>query len=282
MPGMFERLYTLFMEFREYVLLTSLVVLSFILLSLNDKPQVKQIRAVLTVGLGIVQERVAFVPRYFGLKKENEILRRSNVELADEASQLREAKLENLRLRRLLALKERAPFELVAASVVSKNLTLLRNSLTLDVGEADGIRPSMPVINDVGLIGVVIAVSQHYSVVNILLNTEFRASAKVQRSRVDGIVAWNGSDIILKNIAKTLDVKPGDVVLTSDYSSTFPLGIRVGVISSVTEQEGSLFKHVIIAPSVDFVKLEEVFVMTAVPPEEKADLENQVNEFLAR
>ena len=279
---MFERLYTLFMEFREYVLLSSLVVLSFILLSLNDKPQVKQIRAVLTVALGVVQQQVAFVPRYFGLRTENEILRRSNVELADEASQLREAKLENLRLRRLLALKERTPFEFVAASVVSKNLTLLRNSLTLDVGEADGIRPSMPVVNDAGLIGVVIAVSRNYAVVNILLNTDFRASAKVQRSRVDGIVAWDGTDIVLKNIAKTLDVKAGDVVLTSDYSSTFPPGIRIGLVSSVTEQEGSLFKHVIIAPSVDFVKLEEVFVMTKAPDEEKSDLEKKVNELLAR
>jgi hypothetical protein len=50
----------------------------------------------------------------------------------------------------------------------------------------------------------------------------------------------------------------------------------------VTEQEGSLFKHVVIIPSVDFVKLEEVFVMTTVPDEEKTDLEGQVNEFLAR
>ncbi|MEX2117686.1 MAG: rod shape-determining protein MreC [Bacteroidota bacterium] len=279
---MFERLYTLFMEFREYVLLSSLVVLSFILLSLNDKPQVKQIRAVLTVALGVVQQQVAFIPRYFGLRTENEILRRSNVELADEASQLREAKLENLRLRRLLTLKERTPFEFVAASVVSKNLTLLRNSLTLDVGEADGIRPSMPVVNDAGLIGVVIAVSRNYAVVNILLNTDFRASAKVQRSRVDGIVAWDGTDIVLKNIAKTLDVKAGDVVLTSDYSSTFPPGIRIGLVNSVTEQEGSLFKHVIITPSVDFVKLEEVFVMTKAPDEERSDLEKKVNELLAR
>lgn len=279
---MFERLYTLFMEFREYVLLSSLVILSFILLSLNDKPQVKQIRAVLTVSLGIVQEQVAFIPRYFGLRKENDILRRSNVELADEASQLREAKLENLRLRRLLALRDRAPFEFVAASVVSKNLALLRNSITLDVGESDGVRPSMPVLNDAGLIGVVIAVSQHYAVVNILLNTDFRASAKVQRSRVDGIVAWDGTDVVLKNISKTLDVKPGDVVFTSEYSSTFPAGIRIGLIQSVTEQEGSLFRHVVIAPSVDFVKLEEVFVMTKVPEAEKSDLEQQVNEFLTR
>jgi rod shape-determining protein MreC len=279
---MFDRFYTLLLTFREYVLFSALVVLSFLLLSLNDKPQVKQIRAVLTVSLGIVQEQLAFLPRYIGLRAENELLRRTNIELADEASQLREARLENFRLRRLLALKERAPFEFVAGSVVSKNLTLLRNSLTIDVGEADGVKAAMPVLNDAGLVGVVIASSRNYAVVNILLNTDFRASAKVQRSRVDGIVAWDGFDLVLKNIAKTLDVKPGDVVMTSDYSSTFPPGVRIGLISSVTEQEGSLFKHVVIAPSVDFVKLEEVFVMRALPDPEKSDLENQVNEFLAR
>ena len=279
---MLERLYTLFLNFREYFLLSGLVILSLILVSLNDRPQVKRIRTILTVTLGVVQEQVSFIPRYVGLGAENEILRRTNIELADEASQLREAKLENLRLRKLLGLRDRPDFEFVAASVVTKNLTLLRNSMTLDVGEADGIRPSMPVINDAGLVGVVIAASQHYAVVNILLNTDFRASARIQRSRVDGILAWDGTVLLLKNIAKTLDVKPGDVVITSEYSSVFPEGIRVGLVSEVREQEGSLFRQVIVEPSVDFVRLEEVFVLTSVPDPEKTDLEKQVNEFLPR
>jgi len=279
---MFERLYTLFLNFREYVLLSGLVVLSLVLLSLNDKPQVKQIRTIMTVGLGILQDQVSFVPRYIGLKTENEILRRTNIELADEASQLREAKLENFRLKHLLGLKNRVEYEFVAGNIVTKNLTLLRNSLTLDVGEADGVRASMPVVNDAGLVGVVIAVSQHYAVVNILLNTDFRASAKIQRSRVDGILAWDGTRLTLKNIAKTLDVKQGDVVITSEYSSTFPAGIRIGLVSDVREQEGSLFKQVVIAPSVDFRRLEEVFVLSSVADPEKTDLEQQVNEFFPR
>jgi rod shape-determining protein MreC len=277
---MLERLYTLFLNFREYVLLSAFVIASFILLSLNDKPQIKQLRAILTVTLGVVQEQIAFIPRYVSLGAENEILRRTNIELADEASQLREARLENLRLRRLLGLKARPGYRFVAASVVNKNLTLLRNSITLDVGEADGVRMSMPVVTDAGLVGVVIATSRTYAVVNILLNVDFRASAKIQRSRVDGILAWDGSNLILKNIAKTLDVRPGDVVMTSEYSSTFPAGIRVGLVDRVNEQEGSLFKHVVITPGVDFVKLEEVFVMVAEPDPERTALERNVEEFL--
>lgn len=276
---MLERLYTLFLNFREYALLSLFVVLSFIFLSLNDKPQIKQLRSILTVVLGVVQEQISFVPRYMGLSTENEILRRTNIELADEASQLREAKLENLRLRRLLGLKGRPVHRFVAASVVSKNLTLLRNSVTLDVGEADGVRPSMPVVTDAGLVGMVVAASRHYAVANILFNVDFRASVKIQRSRVDGILAWDGTKLVLKNIAKTLDVRPGDVVITSEYSSSFPAGIRVGIVDQVSEREGSLFKHVVITPGVDFVKLEEAFVMIAQPDSEKVELERNVQEF---
>ena len=277
---MLERLYNLFLQFREYVLLAGLVVLSFILLSLNDRPQVKQIRTFATVAMGIVQNQLSFIPRYFQLKGENEALRRVNVELADEASRLREAKLENMRLRSLLGLKADSDMPLVAANVVSKNLTLLRNSLTLDAGTADGIQPSMPVLSELGLVGVVIATSENYSIANILWNTDFRASAKVQRSRVDGILAWDGQKLILKNIAKTLDVKAGDVLVTSDYSNTYPPDIRIGIISSVREEAGSLFREVVVTPSVDFVRLEQVFVLTAVPDSERVDLETRVIQML--
>lgn len=275
---MLERLYNLFLHFREYVLLAGLVVLSFILLSLNDKPQVKRIRTIATVAMGVVQNQLSFIPRYFQLKGENEALRRVNVELADEASRLREAKLENIRLHSLLGLKTRSSEPLIAANVVSKNLTLLRNSLTLDVGTADGAKPSMPVLSESGLVGVVIAASENYSIANILWNTDFRASAKVQRSRVDGILAWDGQNLILKNIAKTLDVKPGDLLVTSDYSSTYPPDIRIGLISSVREEPGSLFREVIVAPSVDFIRLEQVFVLAAVPDSERVALENKVGQ----
>jgi rod shape-determining protein MreC len=272
----------LFLTFKEYVILSFLVVLSLILLTLNDNSQVHRIRSIATVVLGIAQDQVSFIPRYFGLVKENELLRRTNIELADEASRLREAKLENLRLRQLLGLKYQSIYHYVAARVVSKNLTLLRNTITLDVGTGDGIRPSMPVLSDAGLVGVVVAVNQGYSVAHLLLNVDFRASAKVQRSRVDGIVAWDGNALMLTNITKTLDVKVGDVIVTSEYSSTYPPGIRIGTVRVVEEQPVTLFKTVIIEPSVDFVRLEEVFVLTAVPDQEKTQLEAQASQGMGR
>ncbi len=275
---MLQRLYNFVLLFKEYLILAGFVVLSLILLALNDNPQVKRIRALATISLGLMQQQLSFIQNYFGLQRENEILRHINVELADEANRLRDARLENVRLRQLLGLKEHSSQKLIAAKVVNKNLTLLRNTLTLDVGEADSVQPLMPVITHDGLVGIVVAVSKHYAVVNLLLNTSFRASAKVQRSRVDGIIAWDGKDLQLKNVAKTADIKPGDVVITSEFSSSYPPNIRIGIVTSSQEQPGSLLKTVIVTPSVDFVKLEEVFVLTVIPDAERLELERQAGQ----
>lgn len=272
---MLERLYYLLLLFKEYLILAGLIVLSLILLVLNDNPQIRRLRTVATVSLGVVQERLSFIPSYFFLKSENETLRQLNVQLADEASRLRDARLENIRLRQLLGLKERSTDRLIAARVVNKSLTLSRNTLTIDVGEADSVKPMMPVINEAGVVGMVVATSKHYAIVNLLLNTSFRVSAKVERSRVDGIVAWDGNDLLLKNVVKTMDVVPGDVILTSEYSSVFPPNLRVGIVSAVSEQPGTLFKTITVTPSVDFVRLEELFVIARVPDEERARLERE-------
>lgn len=272
---MLQRLLDLLHAFRNLVVLGACIVVSVLLLAANDNPQMKRIRSVAAVLLGTVQEPFRFVTAYFDLRSQNDVLRRVNVELADEATQLREARLENARLRRMLDLPPRIPYRLIGAEVVGKSVNLQRNTLVLNIGRLDGVEPLMPVINDQGLVGVVTDVSDRYAVVNILLNTEFRATAKVQRTRVDGIVGWDGNVVTLRNVARTMDVQVGDVVLTSAYSNTFPPDIRIGVVSSVEERPGSLFKSVTVKPGVDFVRLEEVFVVDAQPAEERTKLERR-------
>ena len=271
---MLHRLIDLLYAFRDVVILVACIVVSVVLLAVNDNTQVKRIRTIAAVLMGSVQDQFRFVTTYVGLKDENAVLRRVNVELSDEATQLREARLENVRLRNLLSLRQRAPYRLIAAEVVGKTLALHRNTLTLDVGRLDGVEPLMPVVNDQGLVGVVTHVSDRFSVVNILLNTDFRATGKVQRTRVDGIVAWDGASVQLHNVAKTMDVLPGDVVLTSEYSNTFPPDIRIGVVTAVEERPGTLFRSITLSPGVDFIRLEEVFVLDALPSSDRAAAES--------
>ena len=130
-----------------------------------------------------------------------------------------------------------------------------------------------------GLAGKIVATSGRFAVAQILYNKDIRVSAKIERSRVDGIIRWEGgSALTLQDVAKTLDVQAGDVVITSEYSSYFPPGLRIGVVSSARGAEGSLFQSVEVRPSVDFSRLEEVFVITSIPDSERTALEHRTRE----
>ncbi|MCK5572302.1 MAG: rod shape-determining protein MreC [Bacteroidetes bacterium] len=271
---MLKRVYDIATLFKEYVIFAILLVVSVTLLALNDTRQIRTIRSLTVVSLGFLQDTFGSIPDYFNLKSENRILREINITLSDDVNRLREARLENIRLRRLLGLRHREKYRYVSARIVGKTLQLLRNAITINVGSDDGVHSNMPVVTDRGLVGRVTTTSSAYSIGQILYNREIRISAKVQRSRVDGIIRWEGGEYLsLTDVARTLDVKPGDVLITSDYSSLFPPGIRIGTVASTRLLPGSLFQHVDIAPSVDFTQLEEVFVLLHCPDTARVTLE---------
>ncbi|MEO8210749.1 MAG: rod shape-determining protein MreC [bacterium] len=262
------------LRIKEYLILSLLIVISLILIFSNDNSQVRFLRAVAVGFVGAIQSGVSAVPNVFEIQKENEFLREKNIELSNELSALKEAKLENLRLTKILGLKEKNISGVVIAKIVNKSLVQARNTITLNVGESDSVKANMPVITDDGLVGRIVSTSNHYSIAQILYNRNLSISVKIQRSRVDGILNYDGAgNLIINNVPKSADVKAGDVLITSEYSNYFPGGIPVGTVV----EEGNLdnlFKKVIVKPLVDFSSLEEVFVLRHLQDKERIDLEN--------
>lgn len=276
---MWKRVYDVLSMFKEYVLFGVLLLVSVGLLTQNDSSQIRALRSLAVGTVGFMQEAFAFIPNFFDLQRENRVLRELNLSLTDEVSRLREGKLENIRLRRLLDLKERGEYRYLSANVLGKTLQLLRNTVTIDMGENDGVKVNMPVVTDRGLAGRVIATSSHYAVAQLLLNRDLRVSAKIQRSRADGIIRWDGgSSLTLQDVVKTSDVQPGDVVITSEYSSLFPPGIKIGIVSTTRQIPGSLFQAIEVVPSVDFSRLEEVFIVPVVPDSSRIVIERRFHE----
>lgn len=271
-----RRLVDIVLLFKEYFLLLLYVLISMLLLALGDSPQVRTIRSLTLTTIGLAEDAIGFVPNYFILRSENRILREQNVTLSEELIRLREAKLENLRLHKLLSLKEKSPFTYISANVVGRTMNLLQNTITIDVGESDGVKPNMPIVTDAGLVGRVTSTSSGYAVGQILWNKDFRASAKVERGRVDGILLWEGGEhLTLKNVAKTLDVQVGDMVITSEYSNLFPDGIKIGIVSKTSQASGALFQTIQVTPSVDLARLEQVFVIAHAPDSARIALERK-------
>jgi rod shape-determining protein MreC len=272
-----QRLINIIVQFKEYFILTLLVVISFVLLASNDTKQIKAIRSSSVGFIGLVQNTMAIIPNVFELQQENELLRKLNVSLSDEINRLRGAKIENEQLRKMLEFKEKSQYQLVPAHVVGKSLHLLKNTITLNAGEKDGVQVDMPVISEQGIVGRIVVTSSNYSIGQLILNKDFRTSVKIQRSRVDGILAWDGGDyLLMKNVSKKQDVLPGDLVITSEYSRVFPPDIKVGVVAEVSENAVSLFKDIKITPIVNLTKLEQVFVIKATIDTQRVAIESRL------
>lgn len=259
---------------KEYLILTVLVVISLILIFSNDNAQIRFLRAVAVGIVGTVQSGFSAVPNVFEIQKENEFLREKNIQLANELSSLKETKLENIRLTRTLGLKDKPIPPVIIARIVNKSLVQARNTITLNVGENDSVKVNMPVITDDGLVGRVVSVSRNFAIAQILYNRSLNVSVKIQRSRVDGILNFDGAgNLVINNVPKSADVKAGDVIITSPYSNFYPAGVPVGTVA----EEGNLdnlFKRIVVQPSVAFPQLEEVFVLKHQPDKERLDLES--------
>ena len=229
---MFRFLSKVWTNFREYIALVLLVLISLIILSQNKSPNVQKIRAIAFGSFATVTSVISDLMNVTDLKRENEELRETNAKLMLQISRLREFGIVNKELKELLTFKDTTDFPLIPANIVSRSLSMTQNTITLNAGKKDGVLPGMPVVNDRGFIGIVNSISEDFSIARTLNNVDLRLTVMDERSRVNGILKWTGDELIVINIPNTFDVEAGDRIITSDVSSIVPIPIPVGIVEA--------------------------------------------------
>ena len=263
---------------RDWVILATLLLSSVVMMLAQNDPMLRGMRGVSLEITSWVEARFAWVGQFFRALDENEVLRRDNIELSSQLARLREARLENERLALALAFQQDSAYQKVAARIITKDIFGQDNSLTLDVGRADGVETGMAVVDEKGILGRVIFVSTHYSRVMPYLNTEFHVPAKIQPLQAVGIISWPGSRsdvLLLENVVKTEPVEAGQRVVTSRASSVFPPGYPVGLIDSVANRPGENLLEIHVRPASPLNTAQHAFVILQKVDPERARLEVQ-------
>ena len=209
-----------------------------------------------------------FFKEYIWLKNlrgENESLKREIAELQSRVTSYQEAYVENQRLRRLLDFKTSTMAETIPAQVIVHDLTGWFQTLMVDKGFRDGIASDMPVVNDEGVIGHVLDVSDRYSRVLLITDQGSAVDAIDQRNRVRGILCGKDANgCLLKYIRGNLDIKEGDLVITSGKDGIYPKGLRLGVVHAIYKDPVDLFQKIDVKPLVRLSALEEVLIIKRV------------------
>ena len=196
------------------------------------------------------------------LRTEIETLKKGVAELEGKLTSYQEAYIENLRLRRLLDFKSSIRAETVAAQVVMHDMTGWFQTLVIDKGSNDGITPDMPVVNDEGLVGRILDVSNHNCRVLLVTDPGSSVDAVVQRNRVRGILSGKDANgCLLKYVRGNLDIQVGDLVVSSGKDGIYPKGLRLGVIQGAYKDPVDLFQKIDVKPLVRLSALEEVLII---------------------
>ena len=270
---MFKLLSYVWDKFKEYLVLILLVVLSLTLLTHNNNPQVQKVRAVAFGSFATVSSVFYDLFNITQLKNENAILRLTNAELMIQISMLREQGILNRELKGMLGLKDTTSLPLFPATIVSKSLSVTQNTITINAGQRDGIKPGMPVISYKGFVGIIQSCSESFSIARTMKNVDLKFTVKNEKNRLNGIMKWDGEKLMIVDVPRTYDFDVGDRVITSEVSSIIPVPIPVGLVSKIEEDKTGLLNLIQVTPFEEVLSVENVFILMMVENVEKNNLE---------
>ena len=190
-------------------------------------------------------------------------LKDENEELRSTVMQLEEYRQEEQRLAALLDIRDAYDLESVGARVIGRTSDSYNRTITLDKGSDDGIAAGMPVMSPQGLIGQGESVTSSQATVRLLFDTKGTVSVMIQSSRSEGVLHGSYDGLLyLDYIPITQQVLEGDVVLTSGSGGTYPKGIMIGQVVSVTDKTNDVYHTIVVTPLAGDTLFEEVLIVT--------------------
>ena len=228
---------------------------------------------------GKISKQYNTVEYYFQLQKTNALLIEENQKLRNllkddflPADTTTEIVVDSIKVD---SLEQYRRYLYFPAKVINNSVTSQTNYLTISRGTNQGITKDMAVVSPAGVVGTVVNVSPNMATVMSLLHRQSRISASLLQTGETGSVEWDGKDpqlLTFRNIPKSAQVKKGDTVVTSRYS-TFPPRQPIGIIVEIESQAGSNFYLMKIKPSTNFFNIQFVYAVKNLQKEEQDALE---------
>ena len=123
------------------------------------------------------------------LEEDNKRLTVENKNLSATNQTLRDMEAENNKLRNALGYRERSVFKLMPARIIARDASTWYQTVKIDRGSAEGVKPDMSVLTEEGLVGkTTSAVAEHSATVILIADENCKVAASIEGSTEKGIV----------------------------------------------------------------------------------------------
>jgi rod shape-determining protein MreC len=193
-----------------------------------------------------------------------------------------EIRQENARLKEQLGFSESLIYRHIPAKIIARDPDNLYSAFVINKGRRDGLNTDMPIIafqdGMQALVGKVVQAGFVESLIMPLYDTSSYVSARFSESRYEGIVEGQGryeDPLLMRFIRRQAgeDIQFGDMVISSGMGRLYPPDVNIGRITNVIVHESENSIDVELEPSIDFSRLEYVFVIIS----ENSEIAEQEN-----
>ncbi|MEZ9819364.1 rod shape-determining protein MreC [Shewanella sp. 10N.286.45.A1] len=264
--------------------LTLAVIMSVILLVANDRLEpvrnslsslLSPLQYVANIPGVLLDESAESLATRNMLAKQNKELLRQQLLMSERLQRFEHLRQENDRLRGLLGSPVHMDSKKVVAEVMEVASDPFHQYVVLNRGSRSGVFVGQPVVDAQGVVGQVVQVSELTSRVLLLSDTSHGIPVRITRNDVRMMAIGTGSidELELRHVAKSTDVRVGDLLVSSGLGKRFPEGYPVARVMSVEKDDGKNYATVIAQP---LAALDRIRYLLLIWPDIEADEEELI------
>jgi rod shape-determining protein MreC len=196
------------------------------------------------------------------LLRQNAELQQRELVIQARLSKFHALEAENRRLRGLLGSSEKVAERVMIAELLAVDMHPFSRRIAINKGTRAGIVEGQPIVDADGVMGQVVHAGAYSSVALLITDPSHALPVQNNRTGLRSVAYGTGSPVLqLGYIPNNVDVRVGDLLVTSGLGGRFPSGYPVGKVTAVERESGQAFSNVSVAPSASLDRNRQVLVV---------------------
>lgn len=185
------------------------------------------------------------------LLDENQRLKNQLLKKSADLQSLKLLQGENVHLRQLIEMKSALPQQSVMGEILYVSRDRFSKKVIINRGSSHQVMQGSAVMDGAGMVGQVTRVFPHTSVVTLVTDKSLEVPVQIERNGLRAIAFGHGQNNIIEIpfLPTNVDIKKGDILVTSGIDGVYPPGVSVAIVSNIEIVAGSPFARIICTPT---------------------------------
>lgn len=201
------------------------------------------------------------------LTQENAQLHQQHSEDATQLLQFQVLLSENLRMRNLFELSQRATYPMQMAEIVYVERDIFKRKVFVDKGSQKNVIPGQIVMDEIGVVGQVTRVYPWLSEVTLITDKDHAVPIQMLRTGLRAVVFGSGniSNLALRYMPSSADIQVGDILVTSGIDGTYPPGLPVAKVVQIERDPAYPFAQILCVPLAGVDQQRQLMIISGLP-----------------